>query len=217
MPLFIWSRPVSIPMAWPMTHQSNFVPQFLSHDGCIHVDSHCTSDWLPNWQEMQGWDRTRAIESMSKWRKCHKSETTNLQNIQTDLAIIVNVGMKHFGEETDLRCLVGVIFREFKDQFEGASLPRRIVRAKNDRLPEHNVRVHGSACYSRRRVILKSNIVIESNGQRVNRSTWREWFHSNECEWVTRQVCIRVCSQELGSFKFQSTTATTGSIPIPIQ
>ena len=38
-----------------------------------------------------------------------------LQYIQTNLSIIVNIGMEHLREETDLRGLVRVIFREFED------------------------------------------------------------------------------------------------------
>lgn len=64
--------------------------------------------------------------------------------------------LKHFGQESDLRRLVGIIFREFKDQFECASFPRGIVRAKDDSLPHHNVGVHGGARDSSGRIILES-------------------------------------------------------------
>jgi hypothetical protein len=63
--------------------------------------------------------------------------------------------MKHFCKKPHLGGLVGVVFSEFQDQFEGSTFPGSIVGTKDNSLPQHNVRVHWSACHSGRRVILE--------------------------------------------------------------
>lgn len=97
-----------------------------------------------------------------------------LQNIQADLSVIVNVRMEHLGQESDLRCLVRIIFREFEHEFEGSTLPRSIVRSKNDGLPQHNVRVHRSTRHTRRRVILQSKL---QNKTKENKQNHNEQKH----------------------------------------
>lgn len=80
-----------------------------------------------------------------------------LQNIQADLSVIVDVGMEHFCEKPNLRCLIGIVLRKLEHQFEGSPLPRRVVGPKDDGLPQHDVSVHRGARYSRRRVILQAD------------------------------------------------------------
>lgn len=59
--------------------------------------------------------------------------------IDTNVAIVVNVGMEHFGEESDFWRLVRVVVLEVYLQTECAALPYRVDRAENERLPLENV------------------------------------------------------------------------------
>lgn len=81
-----------------------------------------------------------------------------LQDIQTDLTIVVDVRMEHFCQKSNLWRLVRIIFRKLEHQFEGSTLPWRVVGSKDNSLPHHNVGIHGGACHSWRWVILKAGM-----------------------------------------------------------
>jgi len=63
--------------------------------------------------------------------------------------------MKHFGEESHLRCLVGVILGKFQYEFKGPSFPGRVVRPKDNCLPNHDIRVHGGTSHTGWWIILE--------------------------------------------------------------
>jgi hypothetical protein len=71
------------------------------------------------------------------------------------LTIIVNIGVEHFGQKTDLGCLVGVVFGKFEYKFEGTTFPGGVIWSEDDGLPEHDVCVHGCSGDSAGRIILE--------------------------------------------------------------
>ena len=79
-----------------------------------------------------------------------------LEDVQTDLPVVVDVGVEHFGQEADVGGLVGVVLGEFQDQLERAALPRGVVGAEDDGLPHHNVVVHRCAGNARGGIILQA-------------------------------------------------------------
>ena len=87
--------------------------------------------------------------------------STHLQNIQADLSIVVNIRMKDFRNEPNLRSFVGVILAELKNELERSPFPRGFVRAEDDGLPEHDVAVGGGAGYAGGGVVLEATEVAE--------------------------------------------------------
>jgi len=97
-----------------------------------------------------------------------------LQNVQADLSVVVDVGMEHFGEESDLRGFVGVVFGEFEDEFEGAAFPGGVVGSEDDGLPEHNVGVHGGSGDSAGGIVLEpSEISQQATSGTGTHGGWR--------------------------------------------
>jgi hypothetical protein len=58
-----------------------------------------------------------------------------LQDIETQLASSVDVGMKHCADEFDSRWLVGILFLELHDESEGAVFKGGVGRADDDSVP----------------------------------------------------------------------------------
>jgi hypothetical protein len=53
--------------------------------------------------------------------------------------------MEYFAHKSDLGRLVGVLFAHFQHERKGAALPGRVVRPKNNCLPNHNVGLQGGS------------------------------------------------------------------------
>ena len=79
-----------------------------------------------------------------------------LQDVEADLAVVVDVGVEHLGEEADVGGLVGVVLGEFQDELERPALPRGVVGAEDDGLPHHDVVVHRRSGDARGRIILEA-------------------------------------------------------------
>ncbi|EJK48178.1 hypothetical protein THAOC_33053 [Thalassiosira oceanica] len=84
-----------------------------------------------------------------------------LQYVEADLPVVVYVRVEHLRQEPHGGSLVGVVLRELEGQFERPALPRRVVRAEDDRLPHHDRVGHGGARHARGRVILETAEVAE--------------------------------------------------------
>ncbi|KAL7533873.1 hypothetical protein ACHAWF_004648 [Thalassiosira exigua] len=84
-----------------------------------------------------------------------------LQYVQTDLPVVVDVGVEHLRQEADRGGLVGVVFGELQDELEGPALPGGVVGAEDDGLPEHDVGVHGGAGDAGGGVVLEAAEVAE--------------------------------------------------------
>lgn len=89
-----------------------------------------------------------------------------LQDVEADAPVSVHVGMEHFRHEPDRGGFVGVFFREFYCELKGAVLEGRVVRAKDDGVPDHYVVVCGRSRHPRRGVFLQSGNKIS----RVNKA-----------------------------------------------
>ena len=63
--------------------------------------------------------------------------------------------MEHFGNESNGRRFVGVLFRELERQLERAVLERRVMRAENDRVPDHDVVVGRGTGHATGRILLQ--------------------------------------------------------------
>ncbi len=69
--------------------------------------------------------------------------------------------MEHFGQKSHRRSLIGIILGKFQHQFEGPALPRSVVRAEDDRLPEHDVRIQRRAGDAAGGIVLQATEVAE--------------------------------------------------------
>eukprot|EP00302_Diacronema_sp_CCMP2436_P053959 CAMPEP_0180065450 /NCGR_PEP_ID=MMETSP0985-20121206/8752_1 /TAXON_ID=483367 /ORGANISM="non described non described, Strain CCMP 2436" /LENGTH=149 /DNA_ID=CAMNT_0021995881 /DNA_START=748 /DNA_END=1197 /DNA_ORIENTATION=+ len=78
-----------------------------------------------------------------------------LQDVEADRAVRVHVRVEELRHELDRRRLVRVVLRELELQAEGAVLPRRVVRAKDDGVPLHDVVILGRAADALRWVVLQ--------------------------------------------------------------
>ena len=108
-----------------------------------------------------------------------------LEDVQADLPVVVDVGVEHFGEEPDVRGLVGVVLGELQDQLERSALPRGVVGAEDDGLPHHNVVVHRCAGNSRGGIILESvGVVMEVGNKWVRRVSDDEYMVNKWPLWV---------------------------------
>ena len=87
-----------------------------------------------------------------------------LEDVEADLPVVVDVGVEHFGEESDVRGLVGVVLGELQDQLERSALPRGVVGTEDDGLPHHNVVVHRCAGDSRGGIILEAGGWVVGGG-----------------------------------------------------
>jgi len=77
--------------------------------------------------------------------------------------------MEHLRQESDLRCLVGIIFGEFEYQLEGPAFPGGVVRSEDDGLPEHDVGVHGGAGDAGGGIVLEAAEVAEETAAGAGR------------------------------------------------
>ena len=75
-----------------------------------------------------------------------------LQDVEADLPVGVDVRVEDVRDEAHLRRLVRVLLRELEHEVEGTPLPRRVVRAEDDRRPEHDVVGQRRRVDARRRV-----------------------------------------------------------------
>lgn len=78
-----------------------------------------------------------------------------LENVQTQLARSVYVGVKHLADELDTRRLVGIRFFEMHDKAEGSIFERRVSGADDDCIPVYmsvlkfKMRMHAAAICSK--------------------------------------------------------------------
>ena len=58
-----------------------------------------------------------------------------LQDVETDAAVGVNIGVEHFGYKFDFGSFVRVLLCEFYRQVKATTLPNGVLRSKDDGLP----------------------------------------------------------------------------------
>lgn len=59
-----------------------------------------------------------------------------LEDIQTEFASAIDVGVEHLADELHTRWLVGILFLEMHDQFESTIFEGSISGTNDDRIPE---------------------------------------------------------------------------------
>ena len=75
-----------------------------------------------------------------------------LQDVQTQFAIGIHVGMKHFGKKLDGGWFVGIGFVESQHELERAVFKWRVCGTEDDGVPDHEVVSTRCARYATRRI-----------------------------------------------------------------